>query len=137
MQFADNYFTLTGRPLFVFGADSWQSFFAACEDPWTWSQELQAAGDIGLNLYEDLNYLRAGYRMTEGDWQSFLAMGQLAQRHGLIFMPGMLILQNVAVGDEVRTRKARSAASTPADFTSSPDCSITSTAITPFALRRK
>ena len=102
LRFSDNYFTLAGRPRFLFGADNWQSFFAACENPWTWSQELRAARDIGLNLYEDLNYLRAGYRMTEGDWRSFLAMGQLAQRHGLVFMPGMLILQNVAVGDELR-----------------------------------
>ncbi len=102
LRFSDNYFTLAGRPLFLFGADSWQSFFASCENPWTWSQELQAARDIGLNLYEDLNYLRAGYPLTEADWRSFLAMGQLAQKHGLVFMPGMLILQNVAVDDEVR-----------------------------------
>ncbi len=107
LRFSENYFTLAGRPLFLFGADSWQSYFAACENPWTWSQELQAARDIGLNLYEDLNYLRAGYQMTEGDWRSFLAMGQLAHKHGLAFMPGMLILQNVAVGDDVRALQSR------------------------------
>jgi hypothetical protein len=106
LRFSANYFTLAGRPLFLFGADTWQSFFDACENPWTWSQELRAARDIGLNLYEDLNYVRAGYRMTEADWRSFLAMGQLAQRHGLIFMPGMLILQNVAVGDELRAAQS-------------------------------
>ena len=106
LRFSDNYFTLAGRPLFLFGADNWQSFFASCENPWTWSRELQAARDIGLMLYEDLNYLRPGYHMTEADWRSFLAMGQLAQRHGLIFMPGMLILQNVAVADDVRTQES-------------------------------
>ena len=32
-------------------------------------------------------------------WRSFLAMTQLTQRLGLIFMPGMLIGHNVAIGE--------------------------------------
>ena len=106
LRFAKNYFTLNGRPTFLFGSDAWQSYFAADENPWTWAEKLRAARDIGLNLYEDLNYLRPGYQMNDADWRSFLAMGQLAQKHGLVFMPGMLILQNTAVGDDTLNRQS-------------------------------
>jgi hypothetical protein len=100
LRFADNYFSLHGRPTFLFGTDIYsRTYKSANENPLTWSEELKAARDMGMNLYENLQYNNPGHRMTEDDWRSFLAMTQLTQRIGLVFMPGMLIGHNVAVGD--------------------------------------
>lgn len=108
LGFADNYFTLRGRPVFLFGSDTYsRTYKTACENPWTWSQELAAARDIGLNLYENLQYTNPGYRMKDSDWRCFRAMNQLIQKHGLVFMPGMLIGHSVAIGDEELSEQSR------------------------------
>jgi len=100
LRFADNYFTLNGHPTFLFGTDTYsRTYKSANENPLTWLAELSAARDIGMNLYENLQYNNPGHRMTEDDWRSFLAMTQLTQRLGLVFMPGMLIGHNVAIGE--------------------------------------
>ena len=107
LRFKGNYFTLHDRPVFLFGSDTYsRTYKTACENPWTWSQELAAARDIGLNLYENLQYTNPGHRMDDSDWRSFFAMNQLVQRHGLVFMPGMLIGHNVAIGDEELARQS-------------------------------
>ncbi len=108
LRFRDNYFTLNGRPTFLFGSDTYALVYkAACENPWTWHQELATARDVGMNLYENLQYQNPGHRMTEDDWRAFGAMAQLAQRSGLVFMPGMLIGHNVAIGDTALEEESR------------------------------
>ena len=55
--FRDNYFTLGGRPLFLFGSDSYsETYIASCENPLAWSDELESARDFGVQLYENLQY---------------------------------------------------------------------------------
>jgi hypothetical protein len=101
LRFADNYFALNGRPTFLFGTDTYaRTYQSAAENPLTWHAELAAARDFGMNLYENLQYSRPGHAMTDDDWRSFRAMSQLTQRLKLVFMPGMLIGHNVAIGDE-------------------------------------
>ena len=101
LRFAENYFTLDGRPLFLFGSDTYDSIYrSASENPLTWSAELAAARDLGMNLYENLQYNKPGHVLDDDDWRSFRALAQLTQKHGLAFMPGMLIGHNVAVGDK-------------------------------------
>lgn len=108
LRFADNYFTLRGRSVFLFGSDTYsRTYKTACENPWTWSQELTAARDIGLNLYENLQYANPGHRMEDSDWRCFRAMNQLVQKHGLVFMPGMLIGHSVAIGDGEVSEQSR------------------------------
>ncbi|OHB85265.1 MAG: hypothetical protein A2V98_14970 [Planctomycetes bacterium RBG_16_64_12] len=100
LRFAENYFTLNGRPTFLFGTDTYvRTYRSAAENPLTWWQELVAARDAGLNLYENLQYNNPGHKMSDDDWRSFRAMSQLTQGLNLVFMPGMLIGHNVAVGD--------------------------------------
>jgi hypothetical protein len=100
LRFAENYFTLNGRPTFLFGTDTYsRTYHAAAENPWTWHEELTAARDVGVSLYENLQYSRPGHEMSDDDWRSFRAMGRLTQDLNLVFMPGMLIGHNVAIGD--------------------------------------
>ena len=62
----------------------------------TWAQDLQAGRDLGLNLYENLQYYdRPGYRMGEDDWRSFQAMSQLTQRRYNRFFYRLLTHPNV------------------------------------------
>lgn len=100
LRFRDNYFTLNDRPMFLFGSDTYSLIYkAACENPWTWWQEIAAARDMGMNLYENLQYQTPGHQMEDDDWRAFRAVAQLTQKAGQVFMPGMLIGQNVAIGD--------------------------------------
>jgi len=57
LRFRDNYFTLGGRPVFLYGSDSYsETYTAASENPLTWSHELETARDFGVQLYENLQY---------------------------------------------------------------------------------
>ncbi|MHB9076527.1 MAG: beta-galactosidase [Pirellulaceae bacterium] len=99
LRFVDNYFTLNGRPLFLFGTDTYARIYQSpAENPGTWLEELTAARDMGMNLYENLQYQRPGHKMLDEDWRKFLALMQLCQARGLVFMPGMLIGHNTAIG---------------------------------------
>ncbi|MHB0955665.1 MAG: beta-galactosidase [Pirellulaceae bacterium] len=101
LRFVDNYFTLNDRPLFLFGTDTYsRTYQSSAENPGTWLEELTAARDMGMNLYENLQYQRPGHQMLEEDWRKFRAMTQLCQLRGLVFMPGMLIGHNTAVGPD-------------------------------------
>jgi hypothetical protein len=100
LRFKENYFTLDGRPQFLFGSDTYDSIYhSASENPLTWAAELTAARDMGVDVYENLQYTKPGHVFDEDDWRSFRALAQLTQQQRLVFMPGMLIGHNVAVGD--------------------------------------
>ncbi len=100
LGFAGNYFTLAGRPTFLFGSDTYSVVYqAASENPLTWSDELAAARDMGMNLYEILQPTNPRHVMTDADWRNVAALAQLVQTHGMVFMPGILIGHNVAVSD--------------------------------------
>jgi len=107
LRFNENYFTLDERPTFLFGTDTYsRTYNSAAENPLTWLDELSAARDVGMNLYENLQYTNPGHKMADDDWRSFLAMTQLTQRLGLAFMPGMLIGHNVAISNAELTEQS-------------------------------
>ena len=107
LRFQNNYFTLNGRPLFLFGTDTYaRTYMSAVENPGTWQQELVAARDMGMNLYENLQYQRPKHEMSDSDWQKFLALAQLTQQQQLVFMPGMLIGHNTAIGPELLSEQS-------------------------------
>lgn len=107
LRFENNYFTVNGRPLFLFGTDTYAyTYKSVHENPLTWSQEHEKARDMGVNLYENLQYVDPGDSLSEEDWRSFRAMSRLTQLRNLIFMPGMLIGRNVAVGDDRLARQS-------------------------------
>ncbi len=108
LRFADNYFTLNDRPLFLFGTDTYAvTYQSASENPATWWDELTAAQDIGMNLYENLQYVRPRHQMLDDDWRKFRALAQLCQARGLVFMPGMLIGHNTAIPRQLIEEQSR------------------------------
>lgn len=107
LDFENNYFTLDGRPMFLFGTDTYSyTYKSSHENPLTWSDEHIASRDFGFNVYENLQYLPGNYEMGEHERRSFLGMAQLTQKNGLVFMPGMLIGHNVAIGDSLLSRQS-------------------------------
>jgi hypothetical protein len=106
LGFKKNYFTLDGRPMFLFGSDTYSYVYKSQhENPLTWAAEHSVSRDFGFNLYECLQYVLPKYSMREADRRDFLAMAQLTQKYGLVFMPGMLVGQNVAIGDKLLSRQ--------------------------------
>ncbi|MGQ9651345.1 MAG: beta-galactosidase [Phycisphaerae bacterium] len=107
VRFRDNYFTLNGRPMFLFGTDAYSyTYNSSSSNPLTWAADMQACVDIGLNLDENLNHVRPNWDLTDDDWRDFRGMGQLSQRQGLVYMPGMLIGHNVAIGDDLLNKQS-------------------------------
>jgi hypothetical protein len=108
LRFAHNYFTLNDRPMFLFGTDTYaRTYQSECENPATWLEDLTAARDVGLNLYENLQYQRPGHQMRDDDWRKFRALAQLCQARGLVFMPGMLIGHNTAISAELLAEESQ------------------------------
>lgn len=108
LRYRDNYLTLNGRPLFLFGSDTYaNTYTSSTESPWTWHLDHIAARDYGFNLYENLQYCNAPqYTYTEREWRQFAAMAQSTQREGLVFMPCQLCGHDVAIGDELLEKQA-------------------------------
>jgi hypothetical protein len=108
-RFRNNAFTLAGRPLFLFGTDTYAyTYFSAHESPLTWSRDQVLARDFGLNLYENLQFSRGpGYELSDEDWRDLRAMAWLTQRNRLVFMPGVLVGQDVAADDDTLARQSR------------------------------
>lgn len=108
-RFRDNGFSIGERSFFLFGTDSFAyTYTSAHESPLTWSRDHAVGRDFGLNLYENLQFSRGpAYELTEDDWKDFRAMAWLTQRNGLVFMPGVLIGQDVAVDDAMLARQSR------------------------------
>ena len=100
-RFDGNYFTQGGRPMFLFGSDTYSyTYRSSHENPFTWAQDHRAARDAGLNVYENLQYNQPKHKLLESDWRAFRAMAQLTQRHNLVFMPGMLIGHDVGIDED-------------------------------------
>lgn len=108
LRFHDNYFHLDGRPMFLFGSDTYGNVYSSsCENPWTWRLDHVAARDFGFNVYENLQFCNPPtYLYTDAQWRQFEGMAQSCMREGLVFMPCQLCGHNVAIGEELLTREA-------------------------------
>ena len=107
LRFEGNYFTLDGRPVFLYGSDTYANVYtSACENPWTWNLDHIAARDYGFNVYENLQYSNPNYVFNDKDWRRFEGMAQLCQRNGLAFMPCQLVGHNVAIDDALLEKQA-------------------------------
>jgi len=101
LRFRNNYLCFGDRTLFLFGCDNYSNVYhSSTQGPLWWAREHAACRDFGFGIYENLQYSNPGYVMKEEDWRRFAGMTQLTQEHGLVFMPGLLIGENVAIGDE-------------------------------------
>ena len=108
LRFHDNYFHLDGRPVFLYGSDTYSyAYNSSFENPWTWHLDHVAARDYGFNVYENLQYSRApAYEFTDSDWRKFEGMAQSCQREGLVFMPCQLVGHNVAISEDLIEKQA-------------------------------
>ncbi len=121
LDFVNNYFRRSNRPEFLFGTDeSAFVYLTPHENPLTWSRDLLLARDIGMNLYENLQYSNPDYQVNDWDWRNFRAMNQLTQKYNLVFMPGVLLLQDSAVNDAVLKAQAAQTASFAQRFADTP-----------------
>ncbi|HOX37767.1 MAG TPA: hypothetical protein PL033_07245 [Candidatus Brocadiia bacterium] len=100
LSFSDNYFRLDGRPVFMTGSDTFNNVFnTRCHNPATWDRDLRMAKDIGLSVYENLQYTPPNFEFSEKQFNQFDAMLQLVSQNGLIYMPCLLCGHNVAIDD--------------------------------------
>lgn len=108
LRFRDNYFHLNGRPVFLFGSDTYSNVYQSdTENPWTWHLDHVAARDWGFNVYENLQFSHPPkYEFSDDEWRAFEAMAQSCQREGLVFMPCQLVGHNVAIGEDLLQRQA-------------------------------
>ena len=99
LRFKGNYFTLDGRPQFLFGSDTYHSIYnSASENPLTWAGELAACATWAWTCTRTCNTPSPATSSTKTTGAVPCA-AQLTQQRRLVFMPGMLIGHNVAVGD--------------------------------------
>jgi len=108
LRFRDNYFTLNGRPMFLFGSDTYSyTYNSQFENPWTWHLDHVAARDFGFNVYENLQFSRPPeYKFTDADWRQFHGMAQSCQKHSLTFMPCQLVGHNVAISPDLLAKQS-------------------------------
>ena len=106
-----NLFRLNGREHFLQGTDSFSfAFYSAHENPLVWKRDFGTMRDQGMNLPENLQ-VSAVSQTPPYEWPEALlrktdAMVQLAQQHGQVYMPGLLIGANVVVEDDVLEQEA-------------------------------
>jgi len=104
VDFKGNYIEAGGARHFLLGTDCYGNMFgAAAQNPLTWARDLGAMRDNGITVYENLQFDPARfmppYVPGEQVARQVRAMVQLAQLRRLIYMPGLLIGYNTAVGD--------------------------------------
>ena len=125
----DNYIHLvnedgTEKAVYVAGVDEGGPFIMENQTPVSWKEDFRKRADAGILLYETLQQYRdygdySAVFATEGSFETHMrkvdAAVYLSQRYGQIYMMGMLIGSNTAVGDEqlekdkdfIRTMAAR------------------------------
>jgi len=105
--YEDNYIKLDGKPTFLFGADDITVPSNPTQHPGIWTKDLVASRDYGLRLFEVLPFLSDSLEPTEADLRALESQAQLTQKHGLVYMPGLLIGHNVIADDRRIEREAR------------------------------
>jgi hypothetical protein len=101
LRYRDNYLHFGQRPLFLFGADDWGYVFTMQrETPLQWLQDMRQRRDFGVLIYENLQFgLPGSPEETERLLRKVDGVVQLAQQHGQVYFPGLLIGFNVAASN--------------------------------------
>lgn len=83
-----------------FGTDFWSStFYSPVHSPLTWNEDLAGMKAKGLEVAEMLQFCPGEYLYKEEHWRIFDGWIQLCLNHGLSYMAGLLIGQNVCIDD--------------------------------------
>ena len=111
LSFKDNYITLAGKRHFWLGTDTYSNIlFSAHQNPLTLHRHLQLAKDHGIAVWETLlpgpAALPKPYRLPREYDRAYMALAQLTQRHGMLYVPGLLIGYDVGVSNAELARQA-------------------------------
>jgi hypothetical protein len=100
LNFRDNYLRLGRRPMFLFGTDDWSyTFSTRRETPLQWLHDMRARRDLGVQIYENLQFGIPPPEQREGMLRKVDGIVQLAQRYQQVYFAGLLIGYNVAASD--------------------------------------
>jgi len=100
LSFRDNYLRLGTRPMFLFGTDDWSyTFSTRRETPLQWLRDMRARRDLGVQIYENLQFGIPAPEQREGLLRKVDGIVQLAQEYQQVYFAGLLIGANVAASD--------------------------------------
>lgn len=101
LRFERNQFALDGHPVFLFGADNYQNvFFSSFETPLMQRKMFSVSRDFMMRVYENLQYIPDRFEFDERQKRALQNVVQQTQEFRLIYMPCLLVLTNVLVGEE-------------------------------------
>lgn len=97
----DNYLRFGDRPLFQFGTDDWSYVFTtARETPLQWLEDMRLRRDLGVTLYENLQFgLPRSATHEDQLLRKVDGVVQLAQEYGQVYFAGLLVGYNAAASD--------------------------------------
>lgn len=101
LNYRENYLHFGDRPLFLFGTDDWGYVFnTARETPLQWLRDMRQRRDLGVLLYENLQFgLPRSPAQQEALFRKLDGVIQLAQKFNQVYFAGLLIGYNAAAGD--------------------------------------
>jgi hypothetical protein len=100
LNFRDNYLRLGTRPMFLFGTDDWSyTFSTRRETPLQWLRDMRARRDLGVQIYENLQFGIPAPANREEMLRKVDGIVQLAQESQQVYFAGLLIGANVAASD--------------------------------------
>jgi hypothetical protein len=101
LNYRDNYLRLGKRPMFLFGTDDWSyTFSTRRETPLQWLRDMRARRDLGVQIYENLQFGIPASATREQMLRKVDGIVQLAQEYQQVYFPGLLIGYNVAASDD-------------------------------------
>jgi hypothetical protein len=100
LNLRDNYLRYGDRPLFLFGTDDWSyTFSTRRETPLQWLRDMRARRDLGVEIYENLQFGIPAPADREKMLRKVDGIVQLAQEYQQVYFAGLLIGYNVATSD--------------------------------------
>jgi hypothetical protein len=107
VQLDANIYTLDRRPAIVFGADNYQNvFFSSFETPLMQRKMMSVSRDFQMRIYENLQYIPDRFEFDLRQQRALECVVQQSQEFKLIYMPCLLVLTNVLVGEEGTAQQA-------------------------------
>jgi hypothetical protein len=100
LNFRNNYLRLGTRPMFLFGTDDWEyTFTTRRETPLQWLRDMRARRDLGVQIYENLQFGIPAAAKREELLRKVDGIVQLAQEYQQVYFAGLLVGANVAASD--------------------------------------
>ncbi len=90
LNFRDNYLRLGTRPMFLFGTDDWSyTFSTRRETPLQWLRDMRARRDLGVQIYENLQFGIPAPANREELLRKVDGIVQLAQEYQQVYFAGL------------------------------------------------